>query len=51
MNAAAFLSKLQQVRRSGHEWTAQCPAHDDRRASLCIAEEEDSRILVKEISQ
>jgi len=46
MNAAAFLSKLQQVRRSGHEWTPQCPAHDDRRASLSIAEGDDARILI-----
>jgi hypothetical protein len=46
MNAAAFLSKLQKVRRSGHEWTAQCPAHDDRRASLSIAEADDARILI-----
>ncbi len=34
------------ARRSGDGWSARCPAHGDRRASLSIAEGEDGRALV-----
>ena len=34
-------------RNTGKGWSARCPAHDDRRASLSIADGEDCRALVK----
>lgn len=34
------------ARRSGRGWVAQCPAHDDRKASLSIAEGDGGRTLV-----
>ncbi|MCL5281434.1 MAG: AAA family ATPase [Planctomycetes bacterium] len=41
-----ILSKLPQAKPSGKGWTARCPAHDDRRASLSIAAGDDGRALV-----
>lgn len=41
------LAHLVGVRRSGAGWLANCPAHDDRRASLSIAEGDDGRVLAK----
>ena len=41
-----FLSRLEGVRRSGAGYVARCPAHDDRRASLSVAEGDDGRILL-----
>lgn len=41
-----LLSRLDGVRKSGKGWTARCPAHEDRTASLSIAEGGDSRILL-----
>jgi hypothetical protein len=41
------LSKLADANKSGKGWSARCPAHDDRRASLSIGEGEDTRALVK----
>ena len=41
------LAKLPDAKRNGHGWTVQCPAHDDRRPSLSIAEGDDGRALVK----
>jgi len=41
-----LLARLRDVRRSGAGWTARCPAHDDRRASLTIAEGDDGRVLL-----
>lgn len=47
MSAATFLSRLHGVRRTGAgRWIARCPAHDDRRPSLCVAELDDGRVLV-----
>jgi putative DNA primase/helicase len=43
----SLLSKLPDARRTGKGWLARCPAHEDRRASLSIAEGDDSRALVK----
>jgi hypothetical protein len=40
------LDRLAGVRRSGSGWVARCPAHDDRRPSLSIAEGEDGRVLL-----
>jgi hypothetical protein len=34
----AFLERLENTRHSGNGWTARCPAHDDRIASLGVAE-------------
>jgi hypothetical protein len=42
-----LLAKLSGMRRSGSGWSARCPAHDDRRASLSIAEGDDGRVLLK----
>lgn len=40
------LSKLPDARRRGNGWMAPCPAHDDRRPSLCITTGDDGRALV-----
>ena len=42
-----FLGKLNKVKRSGKQYQAQCPAHDDHEASLFLSEGEDGRILIK----
>jgi len=42
-----FLSGLDRVKRSGKGWTARCPAHEDRHASLSVGEGDDGRILLK----
>lgn len=41
------LSKLPNHKRAGAGWLAQCPAHEDRKASLSINEGDDGRALVK----
>ena len=41
------LSKLPDARRCGAGWSARCPAHDDRRASLSVSDGDDGRALVK----
>jgi hypothetical protein len=43
---AAVLARLEAVRRSGDGWTARCPAHEDRRASLSIGTGRDGRALL-----
>ena len=40
------LARLEGVNRSGAGYMARCPAHDDRRASLSVAEGEDGRVLL-----
>ena len=40
------LPKLTGVDRSGNGWEAKCPAHEDKRASLSIAEGDDGRVLL-----
>jgi hypothetical protein len=42
----AVLDRLEKVRKSGKGWTALCPAHDDRSASLSVGEGQDGRALV-----
>jgi hypothetical protein len=42
-----LLSRLDGVRATGRGWSARCPAHEDRSASLSIAEGRDDRALVK----
>jgi len=47
MQPEQFLSRLQKVRPNGkRQWTACCPAHDDRSPSLAIREADDGRLLV-----
>lgn len=47
MSAAALLSKLHKVKRTGQgRWMACCPAHQDRCASLSIKELDDGRVLI-----
>ena len=42
-----ILSKSPNARRVGdNQWEAECPAHDDQRASLSIAEGDDGRVLL-----
>jgi hypothetical protein len=42
-----FLERLERVKRSGQGWTARCPAHEDKVASLSIGVGDDKRILLK----
>jgi hypothetical protein len=42
-----LLAKLPDAKQAGKGWSARCPAHEDRRASLSIAEGDDGRALVK----
>ena len=42
-----LLARLPDAKRAGKAWAACCPAHDDQRASLSIAEGDDGRALVK----
>jgi hypothetical protein len=44
---AEAIAKALGGRRVGATWMAPCPAHDDRRPSLAIADADDGRILVK----
>ena len=32
--------------QNGHDWTALCPAHEDRRASLSVSVCEDGKVLL-----
>jgi 5S rRNA maturation endonuclease (ribonuclease M5)/rhodanese-related sulfurtransferase len=45
MNAAAIARGLRRVRRSGAEWIACCPAHEDNNPSLSFRDAED-QVLV-----
>jgi len=46
MNIQAFISRLKNVKKSGDSYQCQCPAHDDKKASLSIKEGDDGRILL-----
>ena len=41
-----MLSKLNKVRKSGKDYMACCPAHDDQSPSLSISETADGKILL-----
>lgn len=41
-----ILQKLDNVKQSGKEWTARCPAHEDTHSSLSISTGEDGRVLL-----
>jgi hypothetical protein len=43
----ALLEQLQGVQETRNGWSARCPAHDDQRASLSVAEGDGGRALVK----
>ncbi|QDU56162.1 AAA family ATPase [Aeoliella mucimassa] len=40
------LDRLEGVRQSGKQWSAQCPAHEDRTASLSVCRGDDGRCLI-----
>jgi hypothetical protein len=42
-----LLARLSGAKKTGNGWSACCPAHDDRRASLSIAQGDDGTALVK----
>jgi hypothetical protein len=42
-----LLARLPSAKKAGNGWSARCPAHDDRRASLSIAQCDDGTALVK----
>lgn len=47
MSAEALLQRLDHVRPRGRgQWSARCPAHDDRGPSLSIRELDDGRVLL-----
>ena len=41
-----LLSRLDRVRKAGSGWSARCPAHEDRSASLSVSTGTDGRLLV-----
>ena len=41
-----FISQLAGVKRSGSNYQARCPAHEDRKASLSVKEGDDRRVLL-----
>ncbi len=47
VTAAQFAERLHGKRSGRGKWQAKCPAHDDRVASLSIAEGEEGRVLLK----
>lgn len=48
MSAETLLSRLDKVRQRGPgQWSARCPAHDDKGPSLSIKELPDGRVLLK----
>src|ERR1700730_8516430 len=44
---AETLAKALGGRKAGSGWVAPCPAHDDRKPSLSLADGHDGRLLVK----
>lgn len=44
------LARLDRVRRAGAGWSARCPAHEDRTASLSVAVGADGRILIHDFA-
>ena len=46
ITADELLKCLHGVKRTSKGWSAQCPAHEDRKASLSVAEGADGRLLV-----
>jgi hypothetical protein len=51
MPVALLLDRLGGVKRTGADrWLAQCPAHQDNRASLAVRELDDGRVLVHDFA-
>jgi hypothetical protein len=46
MTAEELAARLPDARRTSNGWEARCPAHEDRNASLGIAEGKDGRVLL-----
>ena len=46
MTAAETIAKALGGRRTGSGWSARCPLHDDRNASLSISSGKDGKVLV-----
>jgi putative DNA primase/helicase len=42
-----ILDRLSGVKETSSGWSARCPAHEDRQASLSISEGQDGRVLLK----
>src|SRR5580704_16446121 len=42
-----LLAQLPGARKAGNGWSARCPAHEDRKASLSISEGNDGTALVR----
>lgn len=42
-----ILNQLDNVKGNGSQYTAKCPAHDDRRNSLSVSVGDDGRVLLK----
>jgi hypothetical protein len=40
------LDRLSGVKQRGDEWSARCPAHDDKHPSLCVSRGNDGRALI-----
>lgn len=47
MTLDEFVSRLEKSKKAGSGYTARCPAHDDRNASLSVTTGDDGRILVR----
>ena len=47
MTLNAFISKFTDPKKSGTNWIAKCPAHNDQNPSLSISEGDGGRILLK----
>ena len=47
MDVHDVLSRLQGVKGGGGQWSARCPAHDDKRQSLSISQGKDGQVLLK----
>lgn len=47
MDVHDILRRLQGVAGGGGQWSARCPAHDDKRQSLSISQGKDGQVLLK----
>ena len=47
MTYEQILERLPDRKSTSNGWQAKCPAHDDRKASLCIHQEQDGKVLMK----
>ena len=47
MDVHDVLQRLQGVKGGGGQWSARCPAHDDKRQSLSISQGKDGRVLLR----